>query len=113
MAPQQLQVRWELADSLQGLGRLSEAIDEYRKAIGLKSEYPEAHNNLANARGQVGQLGEAIDEFREAIRFVAIDPAAVYAKAVTTPGLLPNATLVVDHFHLVRGANTALVVGAP
>jgi transposase len=47
-------------------------------------------------------------EFREAIRFVAIDPAAVYAKAVTTPGLLPNATLVVDHFHLVKLANDAV-----
>jgi transposase len=46
--------------------------------------------------------------FREAIRFVAIDPAAVYAKAVTTPGLLPNAVLVVDHFHLVKLANEAL-----
>jgi transposase len=39
---------------------------------------------------------------------VAIDPAAVYAKAVTTPGLLPNAVLVVDHFHLVKLANEAL-----
>ncbi|MCD2107123.1 transposase [Rhodococcus erythropolis] len=41
-------------------------------------------------------------EFREAIEYVAIDPAAAYAKAVLTPGLLPNATLVVDHFHLVQ-----------
>lgn len=47
-------------------------------------------------------------EFREAIEYVAIDPAAVYAKAVRTPGLLPNAVLVVDHFHLVQLANTAV-----
>lgn len=47
-------------------------------------------------------------EFREGIEYVAIDPAAVYAKAVRTPGLLPNATLVVDHFHLVQLANTAV-----
>ena len=46
--------------------------------------------------------------FREAIRFVAIDPAAVYAKAVATPGLLPNARLVVDHFHIVKLANDAV-----
>jgi hypothetical protein len=32
---------------------------------------------------------------------VAIDPAAVYASAIRTPGLLPNAQIVVDHFHLV------------
>lgn len=40
--------------------------------------------------------------------YVAIDPAAVYAKAVRTPGLLPHATLVVDHFHLVQLANVAV-----
>lgn len=44
-------------------------------------------------------------EFRAAIRFVVIDPAAVYAKAIRTEGLRPNATLVVDHFHLVKPAN--------
>jgi transposase len=49
-------------------------------------------------------------QFRAAIRFVAIDPAAVYAKAIRTvlPDgtlLLPNASLVVDHFHLVQLAN--------
>lgn len=56
----------------------------------------------------IGWLQARTPEFREAIRFVAIDPAAVYAKAVTTPGLLPNAVLVVDHFHLVKLANEAL-----
>jgi transposase len=35
-------------------------------------------------------------------------PAAVYAKAIRTPGLLPNATLVVDHVHLVKLANDAV-----
>ena len=39
---------------------------------------------------------------------MAIDPAAVYASAIRTPGLLPNATLVVDHFHLVKLANDAV-----
>ncbi len=40
--------------------------------------------------------------------FVAIDPAAVYAKANRTPGLLPNARLVVDHFHRTKLANDAV-----
>ena len=35
-------------------------------------------------------------------------PATVYASAIRTPGLLPNATLVVDHFHLVKLGNDAL-----
>jgi transposase len=42
------------------------------------------------------------------IAYVAIDPAAAYASALRTPGLLPNATIVVDHFHLVKLANDTL-----
>jgi transposase len=42
--------------------------------------------------------------FRDAIRYVVIDPAASYRAAIT-PDLLPNAQLVVDHFHLVRLGN--------
>lgn len=76
--------------------------------------------DLAGDRGLLGQregrtgaavidwLSERSDEFRAGIEFVAIDPAAVYASAIRTPGLLPNATLVVDHFHLVKLANDAL-----
>jgi len=56
----------------------------------------------------VGWLSERTPEFRAAIEYVAIDPAAVYAAAVRTQGLLPNATLVVDHFHLVQLANDAV-----
>jgi transposase len=48
------------------------------------------------------------DAFRAGVEYVAIDPAAVYATAIRTPGLLPNATLVVDHFHVVKLANDAL-----
>ncbi|MDI3313990.1 MAG: transposase [Mycobacterium sp.] len=39
---------------------------------------------------------------------MAIDPAAPYASAIRTPGLLANAQLVVDHFHLTKLANDAL-----
>ncbi len=53
-------------------------------------------------------LTERTPQFREGIEYVAIDPAAVYAAAVRTAGLLPNATLVVDHFHLVQLANLAV-----
>lgn len=76
--------------------------------------------DLAGSQGLLGQvqgrtsvcvvdwLEQRSPQFREAVRFVAIDPAAVYAKAVRTPGLLPNATLVVDHFHIVALANAAV-----
>ena len=76
--------------------------------------------DLDGAQGLLGQregrtsktvvdwLLEQTPQFRDAIEFVAIDPAAVYAKAVRTPGLLPNARLVVDHFHLSKLANDAV-----
>lgn len=34
-------------------------------------------------------------------------PTAVYATAIRTPGLLPNATIEVDRFHVVKIANEA------
>jgi hypothetical protein len=54
----------------------------------------------------VDWLTERTPEFRAGIEFVAIDPAAVYASAIRTPGLLPNATLVVDHFHPIDRTNS-------
>jgi transposase len=56
----------------------------------------------------IGWLSERTPEFRAAVRFVAIDPAAAYASALRTPGLLPSATIVVDHFHLVKLGNDSL-----
>jgi transposase len=56
----------------------------------------------------IGWLAEQSEEFRIGVQFVAIDPAAVYATAIRTPGLLPNAAVVVDHFHLVKLGNDAL-----
>jgi transposase len=56
----------------------------------------------------IGWLSERTQQFREGIAYVAIDPAAAYASAIRTPGLLPNATIVVDHFHLVKLAKDAL-----
>ena len=67
--------------------------------------------DLAGGQGLLGQvegrtsatvvdwLTQRDPAFREAVRFVAIDPAAGYANAIRTPGLLPNATVVVDHFY--------------
>ena len=43
---------------------------------------------------------------RAAIEVVSIDPYEAYRQAIRA--VLPGARIVVDHFHLVRGANTAL-----
>ncbi|WP_244881181.1 ISL3 family transposase [Tsukamurella pseudospumae] len=46
------------------------------------------------------------EAFRNSITHVAIDPAAAYAAAATA--VLPNAQVVVDHFHLVKLAGDAV-----
>jgi Transposase len=46
------------------------------------------------------------EESRRAIDVVSIDPYEVYRQAIRNE--LTGARIVVDHFHLVRGANTAL-----
>jgi transposase len=51
-------------------------------------------------------LGSKPAPWRAGIRHVVIDPYQPYATAVATQ--LPDARLVVDHFHVVRLANTAL-----
>lgn len=49
-------------------------------------------------------------DWRARIRFVAIDMSVSYAAAVRM--VLPNAFIVVDHFHIVQLANQALAVAA-
>jgi transposase len=65
--------------------------------------------------GQVaGRTGKAVTgwledrgpRWKDQVRFVAIDPCAVYRSAVERA--LPDAVIVVDHFHLVRLANQAV-----
>jgi transposase len=46
------------------------------------------------------------ERHRQAIEVVSIDPYEAYRQAIRNE--LPWARIVVDHFHLVRGANTAL-----
>jgi transposase len=98
-------------------GRVRWRFSVERKRWERTDAYDTGFVDLAGDQGLLGQvegrtsacvvawLQARTPEFRAAIRYVAIDPAAVYAKAIRTPGLLPNATLVVDHFHLVKLAN--------
>jgi len=50
------------------MGRLEEAIPEYREALRLKTDFPEVDNNLGGALLEKGQFDEAIAEFRKALR---------------------------------------------
>jgi transposase len=58
-------------------------------------------------RGVIERWLRALPEqVRAEIEIVSIDPSDVYRKAIRT--VLPDARIVADRFHLVRGANTAL-----
>jgi transposase len=59
-----------------------------------------------NAQVVIDWLRERDQSWRDRVRFVAIDICTIFKSAVTQ--ILPNATLVVDHFHLVQLANQAL-----
>jgi transposase len=65
--------------------------------------------------GQVaGRTGKAVtgwlddrgQAWKDQVQFVAMDPCAVYRSAIKRA--LPDAVIVVDHFHLVRLANQAV-----
>jgi len=45
-----------------------EAIDYYKKAIGIRPGFYAAHNNLGNALLQKGEIKEAIDHYRETLK---------------------------------------------
>ena len=57
--------------TLQELGQLDGAIENYEKALILKPDYAEAHNNLGNVLKEFDQLDRAIKCY---MRAVAINP---------------------------------------
>jgi hypothetical protein len=63
---------------------------------------------LGRVEGRTAQvvidwLGQRDQRWRDGVRFVAIDMCTIFKSAVGR--VLPNAVLVVDHFHLVQLAN--------
>ncbi len=57
-------------------------------------------------RAVTGWLDDRGADWKGGVKFVAMDPCAVYRSAVGRA--LPDAVIVVDHFHLVRLANQAV-----
>ncbi len=57
-----------VAGALARENRISEAADNYRKAVLLKPDYAEAHCTLANNLSKLGKLDEAVEHYYIAIR---------------------------------------------
>ena len=66
--PQSLIIYNILGLSLQGQGKLKEALQTYNQAIRLNSKYVEAYNNRGNTLKQLGKLEEAVQSFNQAIQ---------------------------------------------
>jgi len=54
--------------NLQLGGQVTRAIEMYRIALRLNSDYPEAHYNLADAYEEISDYDRAIEEYQQAIR---------------------------------------------
>jgi predicted TPR repeat methyltransferase len=57
----------QLADSLMDLHEFDRALAAYKRALGLRVPFPEAHNNLAGALLHLGDVHGAIAECRQAL----------------------------------------------
>jgi Tfp pilus assembly protein PilF len=53
------------------LGRLPQAMESFREALKLNSQFPDAHNNLGVTLAQSGKPQEAIAAFEKALSFPA------------------------------------------
>jgi tetratricopeptide (TPR) repeat protein len=49
-------------------GRLAEAIERYERALSIKPNSAEAHNNLGNALVKTGRVSDAIGHYEQALR---------------------------------------------
>ncbi len=58
----------------QGLGKLDEAIETYKKAIVIKPDYAEAYNNMGNALKDKGNLEKAIEAYKKALAIKPDNP---------------------------------------
>ena len=70
-----------MGNVLKDQGKLKEAIKAYKKALAIKPDYAEAHNNMGNAFKEQSNLEEAIEAYNKAL---AIKPD--YAEAYYNMG---------------------------
>ena len=66
--PEICEYRLDLAEALQGSGEYSASVDEWRAALRLHPQLPDAHYGLGVALGFLGLLEEAVEAYRGAVR---------------------------------------------
>jgi predicted O-linked N-acetylglucosamine transferase (SPINDLY family) len=73
---EEAQQAYQLGNALIAQGRTDQAVAHYERALALKPDYAEAHNNLGMALGMQGKIGQAVTHLRQAI---ALQPDFVAA----------------------------------
>jgi tetratricopeptide (TPR) repeat protein len=68
-------------------GKTDQAIDQYRQAIALRSDYTEAHYNLGRLLAEQGQFDDAIAHYEEALKTSPTDAEAQNNLGVTLFGI--------------------------
>ena len=86
-----------LGAALQSDGRLDEAIEHYRRAINIRSDYAPAHNNMGAALRAKGQVADAVASYERALARLPDYPEAHYnlGNVLLDQGRLDDA---IDHF---------------
>jgi len=80
-------------------GRLNEAIPLLEESLRLEADYPEAHNNLANAlAGVPGRMPEALAHFEEALRLKPDLAEAHYNLANALAGIPGHMSEALAHY---------------
>ncbi|HUL45796.1 MAG TPA: sulfotransferase [Steroidobacteraceae bacterium] len=83
--PRDAVARHGLGTALAQLGRYREAEEEFRRAIGLRPGFPEAHLNLAGVLQSTGRYEESEDPLRRALK---VKPAYLEARVSLGMSLL-------------------------
>jgi len=101
------EAHYNLGYVLERMGRVTEAITQYKQALRLNPEYAEAHRILGNHLLEAGEVSEAITHYEETVR---LDPARAEAHnnlgvALVRLGRLPEA---VEHFRQALRINPNL-----
>lgn len=72
------QVRLELASGYFSMGQATTALDEVKRALAIKPDFPQALNLRGLIYGQMGQVALAEDSFRRALQLTPRDPEVVH-----------------------------------
>jgi len=86
-----------LGNALAASGRTEEAIQQYRRSLQLKPDYPAAYRNLSSLLVSMGRVDEAIQQYEQALRLRPNDGKAHNNLGLALAGLGRSAEAI-DHY---------------